>query len=286
MKTVLFSHIATSDYLADLQVEADKYDGLYVDMANKEQRAYVKDKATLIAGLLKKVDRARIDLSRDFKQAVEKEAAEIRDRLETANKPFTLLIDTWTEERKKILAEKKAIEDAAVLKVQIEIDHESALGMERLIILEAAESERLKKEHDEKIRQQEEYRLKIQHDKAIEDEHLKAEAQALSVKIAADRAEKRAKDQIEKAERAAKEATEKAEREAEAKAERVERERVAVETDKINAQRAREANIEHKRTINRETLDSMIGNGVVPEDAQAIIKLIAQGKIANVTINY
>ena len=237
MSIILFKELTTDDYLTGLQSEADKYDGLYVDMADKEQRAYVKDKAVLITGLLKKLDRTRIDLSRDFKQSVEKEALDIKERLESANKPFTLLIDDWTNERKKVLAEKKAKEDAVALIVQIEVDHASAIDMDKLMMFEQKEAKEAQEKRDAEI-----------------------------------------------ADSAAREATEKAEYDAAVEADRIERRRAAIETDKINAQKAREADVEHKRTINREALDSLRFQGFV--DAEDIIRMIAQGKIANVTINY
>lgn len=129
MDIVLFKDVATEDVLSGLEAESKKYDGLYVEMDVAEQRKFVKDKASLINGLLKTLDRARIDKAKDFKRSVESEAEAIRLRLEAANKPFTLLIDEYNAERKKILDAKKAKELAEEQAKELERDHEMALLM-------------------------------------------------------------------------------------------------------------------------------------------------------------
>ena len=129
MNVQLFTDITTESVLAALEEESKSYDGLYVEMDDPEQRKYVKDKAKVICDLLKKLDRSRIDKAKDFKSSVEKEAANIKLRLENANKPFTLLIDEYTAERKKILDAKKAKEQAIEDAKQLELDHEFGLLM-------------------------------------------------------------------------------------------------------------------------------------------------------------
>ena len=129
MNVQLFTDITTESVLAALEEESKSYDGLYVEMNDPEQRKYVKDKAKVIGDLLKKLDRSRIDKAKGFKSSVEKEAANIKLRLEAANKPFTLLIDEYTAERKKILDAKKAKEQAIEDAKQLELDHEFGLLM-------------------------------------------------------------------------------------------------------------------------------------------------------------
>lgn len=138
---VLFSDLTTDEKLAQLEAEGEKYQGLYVDMADKEQRKFVKDQASLVNDLLKKLDRKRIDLSKQYKAQVEAEAKEIKLRLEKANSPFTALIDEWNAERKRILDEEKRIQAEKELAEQIERDHEEALQLNRLWDLEAKERE-------------------------------------------------------------------------------------------------------------------------------------------------
>lgn len=139
---VLFSDLTTDEKLAQLEAEGEKYQGLYVDMADKEQRKFVKDQASFVTDLLKKLDRKRIDLSKQYKAQVEAEAKEIKLRLEKANSPFTALIDEWNAERKRILDEEKRIQAEKELADQIERDHEEALQLNRLWDLEKVERER------------------------------------------------------------------------------------------------------------------------------------------------
>ena len=138
---VLFSDLTTDEKLAHLEAEGEKYQGLYVDMADKERRRFVKDQASFVNDLLKKLDRKRIELSKQYKAQVEAEAKEIKLRLEKANSPFTALIDEWNAERKRILDEEKRIQAEKELAEQIERDHEEALQLNRLWDLEAKERE-------------------------------------------------------------------------------------------------------------------------------------------------
>lgn len=152
MNITIFNELTTDDYLNELQAEADKYQGLYVDMDNADERKYVKDKASSISSLLKSLDRARIDKSKEYKLQVETEAGIIKDRLEKANLPFTLLIDDHNEKRKQILADKKAIDDAKALIIEIEINHDEAINIDKLWGFEKADRLRVQKEHDDEIR--------------------------------------------------------------------------------------------------------------------------------------
>lgn len=138
---VLFSDLTTDEKLAELEADGEKYQGLYVDMADKEQRKFVKDQASLVNDLLKKLDRKRIDLSKQYKAQVEAEAKEIKLRLEKANSPFTALIDEWNAERKRILDEENRIQAERELAEQKERDHEEAIQLNRLWGLETKERE-------------------------------------------------------------------------------------------------------------------------------------------------
>ena len=155
---VLFSDLTTDEKLAQLEAEGEKYQGLYVDMADKEQRKFVKDQASFVNDLLKKLDRKRIDLSKQYKAQVEDEAKEIKLRLEKANSPFTTLIDEWNAERKRILDEEKRIQAEKELAEQIERDHEEALQLNRLWDLEAKERES-KREAERKAQEEREKQI-------------------------------------------------------------------------------------------------------------------------------
>jgi hypothetical protein len=188
MDIVLFQEITTAEALDKLEAEGQKYQGLYVDMDDKEQRKYVKDNAALINDLLKKLDRARIDKSKAYKASVEAEAKEIRERLENANKPFTLLIGAHKEKRAAILAAEKAEAEAKALAMQIEADHETALMMDKIETIEKAEREQARLARDKHIADEaaeravrQERERQIQQEKAEKAERLKREASRVHV---------------------------------------------------------------------------------------------------------
>jgi len=184
MDLALFQEITTEEALQAIEAEAKTYQGLYVDMNNAPERKYVKEKASDIASLLKRLDRARIDKAKSYKIEVESQAQAIKDRLEEANRPFTSLIDEYAEARKKVLAEKKAIEDAKELVMQIERDHEEAITINKVFAFEKAERERLQKQRDDAIRQEaaEQAKAQAEHDaeqrlQRIERDRLQKEAE-------------------------------------------------------------------------------------------------------------
>ncbi len=263
-EVTIFQDVTTDSALLELEAESQKYDGLYVDMDQAEQRKYVKDKATLITGMLKKLDRSRIDKTKEYKNSVETEAKEIKQRLEFANRPFTLLIDEHKEKRAAILSAEKAalqlVEDAK----QKEEDHDSAIMEDKVRTFEdkvrtfeAAETLRLQKERDEQIALD-----------GAKHERKKAELAAKQAELNAVAAQEKADREKEYAVRAeqARQADEK--------------HRAAYE------QAEREANKDHKREVNNAAKEGFMAGGFTEEQAIQAIKLIAKNLIQNVTINY
>ena len=166
MDIVLFNELTTEDQLSELEAKAKKYEGLWVDMNEKEQRKIIKDDASYINGLLKKLDRKRIDLSKDYKANVEKQAASIKARLEAANKHYTLLIDEHNAERAKVLQAEKDRLAKVELKARIEVDHEFGLLMNKNYAAEKAAEIQKQKEYEERI-------AKEASERAIEQERIK-----------------------------------------------------------------------------------------------------------------
>jgi hypothetical protein len=105
---VIFKELTTNESLIEIELQSKKFVGLTVDMDDAKERKKVKDSAQLISDILKRVDRARIDHSKDYKAKVEAEATMIVDRLSVANKPLTDLTDAYTAKRKQILDAEKA----------------------------------------------------------------------------------------------------------------------------------------------------------------------------------
>lgn len=152
MNIELFNSVTTESALLELESTANEYQGLYVDMEDAKQRKYVKEKASTIAGLTKLVDRARIDLSKDYKSKVEAEAGRIIARLQKANEPFTLLIDDYNAERKRVLDAERERKQAAELAIQKELDHEFALLLDKSHAADKAKAERIEAERIEEIK--------------------------------------------------------------------------------------------------------------------------------------
>lgn len=151
MEITIFESVVVESALAELEAEGKKYNGLYVDMENAPERKYVKDKAALINGLKKKVERVRIDAAKNYKLEVERQAVSIHERLDDANAPFQVLIDDYALERKKILDAEKARKQAILDAEQYELDHEMALLMNKTFEFDREQERVAQQERDKKI---------------------------------------------------------------------------------------------------------------------------------------
>lgn len=179
----------------------------------------------------------------------------------------------------RIEAEKKAKEEAE------RIARERA-EREKRIAEEAAA--RAKKEAEEYAKRVAEAAAQRERERIEAAERAKRQAEESAAKAERDRiaAEERAKIEAEQArirqERAVKEAEERARQEAESK----ERERLAKEAaEKAEAER-KAANKKHQARINNEAVAGFVANGIVEDQAKAIVILIASGKIQHVSIRY
>ena len=228
MNVTIFKDVTAETALAWFDEEAEKHQGLYVDMDDPEQRKYVKTSAATIKGVLKAVDVARIQKVKEFRSSVESEANYIKGRLEASNEPFTLLLDDWEAERKRVLDLAKDKKRQEELFIQIGLDHEYALLLDKSYLADKLASEKTQAQHDEAIR--------------------------VDAAIRATQAAKNAQEATDR----------------------------AIALDAAN----RLANKEHVRGINRDILATLQNNGVGEFEARALITLIAQGKINNITINY
>ena len=274
MTNEIFTDLATDDYLNQLTEESKKYEGLHVDMDDKEQRKFVKDKASLISGLLKKLERARIDKSKDYKAIVEKEANRIKEVLEVANKPFSILIDKHKEKRAKELADQKAIEDAKQLAIQIESDHGEAITLEKIRVFEIKEAIEKQKERDEAIASEARKQAELEKEQAEE----RAE-QAEKDKILAEAQAKRDAEQAAENARIAQEQAVK-------RAEQAEKDRQTKEKEDAEKSRLKlEANKKHTGMVRGEIKNHLINScGIDESTAKSIV--LALLKTDRVTINY
>jgi hypothetical protein len=169
----------------------------------------------------------------------------------------------------------------------------------KFIVLQHAEKEKAEADRLEKERlakEQEEREKKIA-EEAAEKATREAEDKA---KAEGDEKDRLAKEAIEKAEREtleAKLATERAEREKKEAAELAEKEKeAAIEEERKRVAAVKESeriaeeklaqNKAHRGKLNKEAKQSFIDEGFEAEEAEKIIKVIAKGRIANITINY
>lgn len=178
----LFEEITTEKALAAIEKDAALYDGMFVDMKDDKERKFVKTKASVITSLLKKLDRARIDKSANFKIQVEDEALKIKTRLQEANKPFTQLMDDYKDVRRVELEQEKQLQAAKDLAFQLPLDQVEAISMDKLFNFEKSELIREQKERDDLL-------TKEANERAIKAEQDKIDA-AKQAKVDAANAEK------------------------------------------------------------------------------------------------
>jgi hypothetical protein len=291
---VIFKEITTDEILLELEAESKKYDGLHVDMNNKDERKFVKDKASLVSGMLKKLDRKRIDESKEYKVKVEKEALDIKERLEIINLPFTALIDAHKAERAEILAEEKAVQDAKELLIQIASDYDDAIMEDKVKTFEKAEVLRQQIERDnlmkqeaaeQAIKQQAEQLAESERNRMATEERAKIEKQQ-----AIEREEQLKVDAFEREEQARLKSIADI---AQAKQDEINRQKAEQKEakalqDKLEAEQARkQANTEHRAAIHKSAKDDLMEfAGLTAEQAVNVVTAIKNNKVSVATINY
>lgn len=289
----IFLDLTTEKALSAIEAEAATYDGLYVDMNDSKQRKYVKGKAAVINELLKKLERARIDKAKNYKLSIESEAGDIKARLEAANTPFTLLIDKYAEERAKVLAEEKRIQEEELAAIQLDKDHDAGIQLNRLFDLEVKEAiavkaaeDQAKIEHDNKIAEDAANQAREEAAQLIvkqQQESKEREAAAIQAQLDT---EAQAQFDAEQAEFRLKKQAEQAELDKQAAiAAEVNRQQSEAAEAKADA-RNREANKDHKRAINNEAMQCFVKGGLSKESAKLAVTLLAKRAIEHAVINY
>lgn len=220
------------------------------------------------------------------------EAAQAKDKSLASLR--TLLADRTKHEAElaeiaKFNAEKAEREqqerDAAIARAAVETAQREAA--------EAAQAERDAAARREQALIDQAAQAKRDADQKARDAEAAAANQALQLKLAAEQAERQKlqaeADRVAADERAKQQAIEAEQRQA-AAVERAKQEEIAranAAADEILRQaEAREADLEHKKSINRAALDAFIAGGMPEECAKQAVKLIAQRKIPAVTISY
>lgn len=178
------------------------------------------------------------------------------------------------EKREREEYERKLKEEAAA-KAKEEAEREAREEAERKEKDRLAE---IQKQKDEQERVEREKKEAIELAERLEREKKEAEERAAQDKIAS---EKRARDREVELKRQAKKE----------KQEALEAERLRVKKEeeaKAEAERKRQADIKHRTTINNAALETLIENTsfLTKEQAKEVVKIIALGKVANITIRY
>jgi len=285
-EVTIFTDITTEHALLAIEEDAKTYTGLYVDMNEAKGRKFVKESAANIGDILKRLDRSRIDKAKDFKTKVDQEAAAIRFRLEEANKPFTLLIEEYNAERKKVLdaenARKKAIEDQAAIDSDYEIaellmgkyfDDKAKAEQARI-----AYEENLKREAAEQAVADAKLLAEQLAQKAIQDKQdaINEAARLEAARVAQEAKYKQDAIDAENRRLADIEATKQAE---------ILRQQKAIDDDL--AEKARlAASQEHVATVHRNMKAVYIAAGFPEGLAEVAVKLLVKNKVPNTTFNY
>jgi uncharacterized protein YdaU (DUF1376 family) len=147
MDIAIFNKITTEGVITSIEENSKKYHvGFYADMNNAPERKLVKESASEIGGIIKELEAARISITKANTLAVNKEHKLILERLTVANAPFQVLIDEYTEQRKKILADEKRVVELRAAMVQKEDDQEMGLLINKTFEYDKAEQLRCESE--------------------------------------------------------------------------------------------------------------------------------------------
>ena len=273
--------------------------GVYITMADqvrKSKTAFEVRAKELVAEL--KARPALIDANRKkFRDEMDKIAVEIR-------KPVT----EYEAEQERLKQEAEAKKRAEQLAAEIEVAHEMALLMndafDRAQADKKAEDERLQKERDDRIAAEAAAKVKRDADLAAQQEREASARREAELKLQAEQAERDRvalvlkaeqdkKDAIAKAEREKQEAIAAEQRKAQETADRIQREakqkedaRLAEEKRVADEAAKRAADVEHRRTINRQAVADLIANGLPEDCAQKCVAAIAKNLISSVRITY
>lgn len=162
MEIAIFKEITTEGVIKSIEENSEKYHvGFYADMNNAPERKLVKESASEIGNIIKELEVARIKITKVYTAKVNKEHKAIVERLKVANAPFQVLIDDYTAQRKKILADEKRVVELRAAMAQKEDDHEMALLINKTFEYDKAEAIRI---NNEKL-----HAIKVEAERAAEE---------------------------------------------------------------------------------------------------------------------
>ncbi len=308
------------DHIESILQQVEKEVNSFVpDVSTKKGRDAIASLGLKVAKTKTYLDGLGKDLVTEYKEVPKKIDASrktVRDRLDALKEKVLLPKLEYEAEQERIAAEaayaamwQEAHEmDASItaeradkLAARIAADHEMALLMndafDRDAKAKADEVERLRKAHEEFIAQQAAEKAKREVEEKAKRDIEAAEQRERDAKLAQERAEQKAeqdkKDAAAKAEREKQEAIAEEKLKAQQEAERVQREakqkedaRLAEEKRVADEAAKRAADVEHRRTINRQAVADLIANGLPEDCAQKCVAAIAKNLISSVRITY
>lgn len=281
------------------------------DLSTKKGRDRIASLAAQVSRSKKAVEnpgRAYNKFLKEQPKIIDKELREFCTKMDELRDKVRQPLSEWEAEQERIKQDEEARIAAEKLAAQIEAEHEIALLLnekfdrEREEERQRIEQERIAREEEMKRQAAEQARIEAELKAKAEQERIEAEKRAAieaeaRAKYEAEQAEQRrieaeqrAKEQAEQAERDRIEASKQAEiraQEAARQAAEAEKRRQEAEAAEIERQRlAREADIEHRKSINWDAANALINTGLTQDQAVAVVTAIAKGEIPNITINY
>lgn len=308
------------DHIESILQQVEKEVNSFVpDVSTKKGRDAIASLGLKVAKTKTYLDGLGKDLVTEYKEVPKKIDASrktVRDRLDALKEKVLLPKLEYEAEQERIAAEAAyaamwqeahemdasiTAERAEKLAERIAADHEMALLMndafDRDAKAKADEVERLRKAHEEFIANEAAEKAKREVEEKAKRDVEAAEQREREAKLAQERAEQKAeqdkKDAAAKAEREKQEAIAAEQRKAQETADRIQREakqkedaRLAEEKRVADEAAKRAADVEHRRTINRQAVADLIANGLPEDCAQKCIAAIAKNLISSVRITY
>lgn len=278
----------------------DQVKGLVFDMSTAKGRKDCASAAYKVAQCKTYLDGLGKDLVAEMKELPKKVDANrkaIRDYLDALKEEVRAPLDAWEAEQARLAEEMRLQLEAERLAKQLESDWEIAILMDREFDRVAEEkrqaAEQARIEHERRIAEEAAERAVREAEQRAEAERQAAARREAEAKLAQERAEREAIEAKERAERAEREAEERAKQAAEqARQQEIARQRAAEKAAaeakaKADAEEvARQQNTEHKKAVNNAALAALVAGGIDAEVGKSILKMIATGKVPNVSINY
>jgi len=284
---------------------------LVPDVTTKKGRDAIASMAHKVARSKTYIDNAGKDLVAELKalpRQIDESRRLVRERLDALKDEVRRPLTEWEAEQERIKQEEESKRAAEEQAKKVEAKHEMALLMNKDFDRDAAEAkaeaERQRIAHEEELKRQAAEQAKREAAEAAQREIDAAAAREREALLAKERAEREAKEAAEladrnriaaeqKAERDKQEAIAEEKRKAHAEADRIKREadekeqtRLAEEKRIADEAAERAADIEHRRTINRQSVAELVAAGLPEDCAQKCVAAIAKGEVKAICITY